>query len=85
MKIEGDGGMPEGELAAFGPDGPCLRAHLRWSLYPEIELREARKAIVACARGECDTEIERAGTAATVVAVLGLEEFVRARCAANLN
>lgn len=85
MRIESDGGLPEGELAAFGPDGPWLRAHLKWALYPEIGLRAARKAIVACTRGDHDREIEEAGTAATVVVVLGLKEFVRARRAAELN
>lgn len=62
----------------------ALRAHLEYSLYPELGLEAAQAAIVACARGDFDAEIE-GSAAATVVAVLGLEDFVAARWAASWN
>lgn len=68
----------DSELAA-------LRDHIQWSMYPEIGVEAACEAIAACARGDCDAEIEGAGEAATVVVVLGLEEFVQARLVADLN
>jgi len=87
VKFDLDRVEPEGELAAFGPDGPALRAYLGWLLphYPQYDLRIAREAICACAAGDFTNNIQNAGSADTIVVLLELEQFVRARCLAKLN
>lgn len=62
----------------------ALRAHLVYSLYPELGVEAAQAAVLACARGDFDAEIE-GSAAVTVVAVLGLEDFVAARWATSSN
>lgn len=61
-----------------------LREHVAWSLYPEVGVEAAERALSLCALGSWDTEVEAAGRsyrAGVVVVLCGLDGFLAERVA----